>query len=563
MKKHELKRIIKEAILSEMPQIALKGKTATADGQPLKKLPVESVAENVVVLHQPGQTFFGNDMLLVYFMNSKESAKSMAKGDIPYLKVPVGTFMSGGSPITDIWKKKFQQPGTEHILGVIEGSANDENIWIENMTVRPKYKRNSIMTKMLQVVKNNWPNATVDYSKATEQGKKFIGSTKKEPIQLKGFDRVHEGSPPGLDKEDHTANIEAWLNASLDESKGEEYFGVKGKPIDYDKLVGVAKGGEAKEKDLKKAATARLSKHIHKSHIIDKQTGEVIDPMVLKKKIMDRPDALVGRNEKMKASGGKTFVIYDTTLPAYKGLYVDEASPEKELRMINTCPSAGACSIFCYAAKGGYIQWESSGLSAARRLNFLMNDWEGFKAQMINEVNARVKRNKGKYTVIRWHDAGDFFSPKYIEVAFEIAKATPRAIHYAYTKEVNNVRQANKPKNFTFNFSMGGRQDKTIQKDTEKFSDVIPFDVFADLTVGGGKSRTNKIQPGKEDELKDRVAKVYKLDPRSVVTYDEMMNIPYDPEADHKPFYNVLVWKGHGDDAAYRNDVLGTYLLIH
>lgn len=382
---------------------------------------------------------------------------------------------------------------------------------------------------------------------------------------------LSEGSmPPGFNKDRDTADIEDWATHQLSdredlgEDRAGDYFGVKTSPVDYDKLVNVAKGGEAKEKDLKRAASARLSKHIHKNHIIDKDTGQPIDADELKAKIMKRPPELVGRNEKMKASGGNQFVIYDTTLPAYKGLYVDESSSDKELRIVSTCPNAGACAKFCYAAKGGYIQWENSGLSAARRLNFLLNDWEGFKAQMIKEISSRVKRNKGKYTVIRWHDAGDFFSPKYLDIAFEIAKATPNSIHYAYTKEVSNVRKANKPKNFTFNFSVGGRQDKTIDKSSEKYSDIIPYELFADLTVGGGKKgKTNKIVKGNEEELKRRVAKVFKLNPKSIVTYDELMKIPYNPDDTNKPFYNVLVWKGHGDDAAYRNDVLGTYLLIH
>ena len=347
----------------------------------------------------------------------------------------------------------------------------------------------------------------------------------------------------------------------LNEDRAADVFGIQTQKLEYDKLVGAHTHG--KERDLKKAPTGRMSKHIHKNHIIDKETGEPINPDILKAKIMKRPNEILGRNEKMKSSGGKEFMLYDTTLPAFKGLYVDESSPDKDLRIVNTCPSAGACAIFCYAGKGGYIQWENSGLSASRKLNFLLNDWEGFKNKMVSEINARVKRNKNKYTVIRWHDAGDFFSLKYLEVAFEIAKETPKAIHYAYTKEVSNVRKADKPKNFTFNFSMGGRQDKDVKRDTEKFSDVVPFDVFGDLNITQGKSRTTQIKKGNEEELKHRVSVAYKLDPESIITYDELMNIPYDPEEDNKPFYNVLVWKGHGDDAAYRNDVLGTYLLIH
>ena len=114
-------------------------------------------------------------------MDSEESAQKMKAGEIPMLMVPQGTFSSGGSPISDVWSKRFAKKGTEHILGILEGTSNEDEIYINMMTVRPKYKRNTINTKMIQFLQKHFPNAKLSFSSPTEQGKKFISSyTKKE-----------------------------------------------------------------------------------------------------------------------------------------------------------------------------------------------------------------------------------------------------------------------------------------------------------------------------------------------------------------------------------------------
>ena len=68
---------------------------------------------------------------------------------------------------------------------------------------------------------------------------------------------------------------------------------------------------------------------------------------------------------------------------------------------------------------------------------------------------------------------------------------------------------------------------------------------------------------GGKEELKKRISQGYKIPLVSLVTWQEIMDIPYDPNAEAKPTYNVLVSPGDGDNAAMRKDVLGTYLLIH
>ena len=57
----------------------------------------------------------------------------------------------------------------------------------------------------------------------------------------------------------------------------------------------------------------------------------------------------------------------------------------------------------------------------------------------------------------------------------------------------------------------------------------------------------------------ERFREKMNLERSKMITYDELMKIP---ESD-KPQYHVLVWKGHGDDAATRRDVITTLLLIH
>ena len=171
----------KEWLLSEMPVISLQGKTALADDSPLKEVDVDNIKNNIVFFRLDKDGLWVKGTSWIYFMDSEESAQKMKAGEIPMLMVPQGTFSSGGSPISDVWSKRFAKKGTEHILGILEGNTNEDEIYINMMTVRPKYKRNTINTKMIQFLQNHFPNAKLSFSSPTEQGKKFISSyTKKD-----------------------------------------------------------------------------------------------------------------------------------------------------------------------------------------------------------------------------------------------------------------------------------------------------------------------------------------------------------------------------------------------
>lgn len=305
----------------------------------------------------------------------------------------------------------------------------------------------------------------------------------------------------------------------------------------------------------------RPQRLIHSSAMLTVLTpeGDKIDGEKLRQLISVRPTQIIGQNKKLAGSGAAANeVFYDLTLPAYQGLFFNEKLGK--FQVVKTCPAAGACKAYCYATSGGYVQYKGLWLSSTRTINFLMNDYEGFKAQVIAELtSAQASAAKqGKKVVLRWHDAGDFYSETYLLMAFDIARQTPNVRHYAYTKQVDmvNKHSANKPNNFIFNFSKGGTQDAKVDFDKSKHSKVVPYVLFKDLTVEKGIPLT----PEDKSTIIQRLAHHYSLDPKTIITYDDLVKIPTGTTNNK---YNVIVRPGDGDDAAARDDVLGTYLLIH
>lgn len=166
-----------KSLINEMPLMTKVGKTAMAGDQPLKGKALAEIEGNLAIFRVPTDGgFFPEGYTLVYFLDSEEAAEAMKDGKIPYLMIPRGTFHSGGSPITDIWKKRFQKPGTEHILGMIEGNSMPEGIYVDMISVRPGWQRNRIATQMINLLKKNFPNAKVTTSSQTDKGKKLAKS---------------------------------------------------------------------------------------------------------------------------------------------------------------------------------------------------------------------------------------------------------------------------------------------------------------------------------------------------------------------------------------------------
>ena len=292
----------------------------------------------------------------------------------------------------------------------------------------------------------------------------------------------------------------------------------------------------------------------------------------LAKQITTRPRAILGTNAKMEKSKTEGEIIYDLTLPALSGIVVDEDAGD--FVEIKTCPGAGECQLFCYARKGGYVMFPASSMSAAQALNFLVNDPEGYMEKVNQEITAlKAKTDRaGIQLVVRWHDAGDFFSKEYLDLAYDIANANPDVKFYAYTK-MGDVATGAHPKNFIINFSSGSKSREVKKVELHKQAGnvvkqgvTVPKDMFFDLIARKGnslikdaKGRTQFASPEALETFKDRLAQQYKVPRDSIITYDEMLAKPEGP----RPQWNVIVQPGAGDRAANRLDVIDSYLMFH
>lgn len=372
---------------------------------------------------------------------------------------------------------------------------------------------------------------------------------------LNEFAIVHEGAsrPPGFSKLD-VEPIEIPDNNEFDENLTEDN-------LPSDVMYKIIANPDVYWTHQKK--TSVWDKSSDTPYIHNKNKVGDVDDLI--KSITTHPKALLDRNSKIKKSGGKEYEFHNISLPAYRGIFYDES--DKKLKILNTCPSAGICRKFCYAQKGGYVQFNRTQLLLTRKLNFLFNNWDKFKSMLLNEINKIDNRNKkrGIKTVIRWHDSGDFLSEKYLNAAFDIAKASPDVLHYTYTKMVGMASNTDVPKNFVFNFSFGGKEDEKINVLKSKHANIIGRDLYKphiikykddkDVTQYKFKNSSHKRK------FKEEMGKKFGIDINSIITYPELLKMPYDKN--NKKKWNVIVGPGDGDDAAMRTDVLGTYLMEH
>jgi hypothetical protein len=74
------------------------------------------------------------------------------------------------------------------------------------------------------------------------------------------------------------------------------------------------------------------------------------------------------------------------------------------------------------------------------------------------------------------------------------------------------------------------------------------------------QGRTQVRSPEAWEEFKQQLSAKYRIDPASIITYDQMNRIPEGP----KPQWNVVVFPaGHGDLGATRLDVQNQFLMFH
>jgi hypothetical protein len=215
-------------------------------------------------------------------------------------------------------------------------------------------------------------------------------------------------------------------------------------------------------------------------------------------------------------------------------------------------------------------------MNAARSLNFLLNDPEGwFEIARAEIVLGRYRaKSVGKKLEVRWHDAGDFFSKEYADLTMDLARSLPDIKFYAYTK-VADVAIGDRPPNMEINFSAGAQrsQEKKIEfykskGNIPKEAIVVLPNMFKDLLArqAGGRKQVKdetgqvKFKDAKSiDTLRQRLAQEYDIEPDTIITYNQMMSMPVGTE----PKWNVIVPSGSGDRAAIRRDVIISFLLQH
>lgn len=525
--------------------------------------------------------------------------------------------------VSDLTKAntKFANKGTDTWNSVIQGwdvSTLPEFVKDEGFT--PTYI--DLNKKESEEEELNEYDSTVRYTtkcpKCLGDGMKF-GKERTSPIQLcdecLGWGKLGDGEPyygPNVNpaKEDEIEELNSKIRLNRQE------FEPGQKEFDFEQIDEVLDAPTKKldRKDLsdyldriinqKKKKTDKYKKpYIHRSTVkrmvkgqellasdkqvpIVNQNGETYDLEALAADITVRPTKLLKQNAKMQHTEGpykgQTEIYFDLGLPALNGLGYNEE--KREFVEINTCPGAGECKTFCYALKGGYVQWENVAISQTRRLNYLYNDPVGFFEQLNTEIdieaNKLLKSKQGETVVmgLRWHDAGDFFSEDYLEAAYKVAMMHPDVRFYAYTKmaSVSNDLQ-NRPGNFIINFSAGASkgQERKIDFGTTKSAMVVKKEMFNDLLKKDG-NKLAKDPDGawqfKDDEsfetFKERLMLKYPgIKPDTLITYKELMQKPLPGAFGQRnmvtPKWNVIVMSGEGDAAANRPDVLGSYLLEH
>jgi hypothetical protein len=353
--------------------------------------------------------------------------------------------------------------------------------------------------------------------------------------------------------------------------------------VDKKGNVKVDKKGNEKYVSGKTKSDRYKMPYIHRSSVITYigPDGKTYDEDKIKQTLAIRPkNGLLKQNEKMKHSNGEFEQFFNVGFAALTGIALDQQT--NNLIIVNTCPGAGSCKVDCFAMKGSKVQFKPAWQNDGRILTYLLNDPTGFfnqlSAEITKEKNEGKKGNKkfpnGWNITVRWHDAGDFFSPEYLDLALKMAEKHPDVKFYAYTK-MASAALAKKPDNFIINWSEGAHtsQEKQIKAadpnlENTKNSRIVPDELFQDLLVKDEKKNLVKgdqgqwqVQPNKLPELKQRLAKEYGLSPSSILNYQEYMAKRKSIPAGMK--YNVIVAPGEGDISANDQGVLGTLLLKH
>lgn len=181
---------------------------------------------------------------------------------------------------------------------------------------------------------------------------------------------------------------------------------------------------------------------------------------------------LFTQNAKMRKSSDGQFTLVNWTIPAFMSS-----------TGLKTCPNAGLCAVGCYARSGNYM---FGNVRSAHEAKLALTLTDDFVPQAIASLEAWLSKRSVDQLKVRIHDAGDFYSKEYALKWFKIMnhfQHDERISFYAYTKQVRMFKGLLAPKNFTLIYSFGGRQDVSIDIETDRHSRV--FETLEDLQAHG------------------------------------------------------------------------------
>lgn len=140
------------------------------------------------------------------------------------------------------------------------------------------------------------------------------------------------------------------------------------------------------------------------------------------------------------------------------------------LPAVTTCPGAGQCKAFCFAASE-----QKRYLSAAtyRRRSLALSKGLDFEATINHEIKGLIKRHGLGGFAIRAHASGDFYSAEYARRWARIARQNPSVQFYAYTKSIPIARYVDWPANFCLILSLGGRFDRLVDVNKDRHAKIF------------------------------------------------------------------------------------------
>lgn len=425
-----------------------------------------------------------------------------------------------------------------------------------------------------------------------------LGKDLNAELHRKNTEEKSRGSAGVKDVIYHRNHIEDYITSVEDEYDVYPLFPAENTPtgkvskkprkINYNQII----GSYNKEKGF--IPNKKYSNRYQPSENIPPETAMALTGVLNVDKfialISGDPSRIFDSSPKMeKGDKGRMQKTVNTGLPAISGIIFNEKSGEFEV--LNTCPGAGGCKLICYARGGFYGMNDGKILKLMRRLNLLYNDPKKYYRMAMSELlkfagSIQIPKSdwdyknvsdtghemSGDQLVIRWNDAGDFFSETYYEIAQaatnQLLKLGYNVKSYAYTKQAKFVNLAND--NFIMNFSKGSAPKELAQIDLEKvkFSDVVPKELFKDvfkwkgahiMKVGNKDDGLPIFADGGEETLKQLMSKEYNIPYERLKYQWELPN-----EESDKFQYDVIVMPtGDSDIGAQRHDVHKVFLLIH